>query len=104
VDESLLQQMIAESVRLGSGLADGERVVLDRARVLAEHGIARAEQARQVDEFVLRIGGSLRRACGAGGRFVWDLPLSALDAKPIRLAEAELTEGDAHTDPHAASG
>lgn len=99
MDDSLLQQMIVESVRLGSGLADGKRVVLDRARVLAEHGITGAEQAHRVDEFVLRLGGALRRAQGADRGLVWDLPLVALDARPTRLAEAEVTKDEACTEP-----
>jgi hypothetical protein len=85
----MLRGMIVESVQLGSGLAGGERVVVDRSRVLAEHGVERAEEMRQFDEFVLRVGGSLRRARGIRGGFVWDLPRSVLYATPGRATQAD---------------
>jgi hypothetical protein len=75
----MLLRMIAESVQLGSGLCGSDRVVVDRARVLAEHGVTRAVEAREFDEFVLRAGGSLRRLHAMGGGFVWDLPRAVLD-------------------------
>jgi hypothetical protein len=101
----MLQRMIAESVQLGSGLSGSKRVVVDRTRVLAEHGVKRAEEARQLDAFVLRVGGSLRRVRGTGGGFVWDLPRAALEGTLEQRAEVQSPRSrHPGADSQAASG
>jgi hypothetical protein len=62
LDESALRQMLAESAAAGVTAAGAERVVLDRTRVLSEHGVTSNEGAAEFDHFVLGHGGTLRRA------------------------------------------
>ncbi len=92
LDDSMLQRMLSESVHLGSGLFGSEHVVVDRALVLAQHGVSREEDARQFDEFVLRLGGSLRRVRRIEGGVVWVLPRAVLER--VQPPEPLSGEGD----------
>jgi hypothetical protein len=71
--------MIVESVAGGGALVIGSRLVLPRARVLAEHGVTCAEDERRFDEVVRLLGGSIRRARAGRDQVVWDVERTLLE-------------------------
>jgi hypothetical protein len=80
LEESALRQMLAESVAAGIAAAGTDRIVLDRARVLTEHGVTKSEDAAAFDRFVLGLGGRLRRTSPRrGAKLYWELPRTSLE-------------------------
>jgi hypothetical protein len=84
--------MIAESVARGGALVSGNRLLIGRARVLAEHGVASSEDAWRFDEVVRLLGGSICRT-RTGNQLVWELGRAALEASVPAAAASDAGEG-----------
>ncbi len=85
-----IRRLLGDADRLSFGVAAGF-VRINRDRLLAEHGITE-EQGRAIDEWVLRVGGTVQTITQPAARglrrqlrprlrgtTVWELPARALD-------------------------
>ena len=84
LDPATLRHLLGESVRAGVVTAREDRIIVDRARALAEHGFTSPAEAQAFDAVVVAFGGTIQ------GKRYWELSLSALRGEPRYCTHAVL--------------